>query len=214
MQDDIQIRTLTNWFQLWTGYQQCILEELWYDPVKLSETKEPIKLLNKMFKSEVEWLKEKYSSIMTNGAILKDDILLDYLYIGQYDDDNITLLLCINNEMYDIRLVKHIMEEIKGKINFIFPYNPTGNMYMYLSKTMREPCKYQLYYVNKKILLDNKYINSGNNIKFIRDKIKQLKRFTQEGVSFAIADLKNNKVYVDNDTYIYHPEYNSLQLEV
>lgn len=210
MQDNIQIRTLTMWFQLQTGCQQCILEELWYDPVKLTETKDPSEELNKRFKSEVEWMKEQYASIMTNGATLKDDVLLDYLYIGQYDDDNVSLFLCINNEMYDINLVKHIVEENQGKINFIFPYNPTENMYMYLSKTMIEPYKYQLYYVNKKILLDNKYINSGNNIKLIRDKIKQLKRFTREGVSFAIADLKNNKVYVDNDTYIYHPEYNSL----
>ena len=150
---------------------------------------------------------------MDNGTELDEAALLDYLYMGQYDDDNVSLLLCVNNEMYDIKLVKHIMEENKGKIDLIFPYNLTENMYIYLSKTKIEPYKYQLYYVNKKILMDNKYIISGNNIKLIKGKIKQLKRFIKEGVSFAIVDLKNNKVYVDNAAYIYHKEYNSLQLE-
>lgn len=214
MQDNIQIRTLTNWFQHQTGFNHCILDELWYDPVKLSEIKKHKKLLNKEYKSEVDWLKERYSSIMANGATLKDDVLLDYLYIGQYDDDDIALLLCINNEMYDIRLVKHIIEENKGKIDFVFPYNPTENMYMYLSGTMIEPCKYQLYYVNKKILTDNKYIISGNNMNLIKETMRKLKSAIKDDrVDFAIVDIKAKKVYVDDKTYIYHYETNTLDKE-
>lgn len=214
MQDNIQIRTLTNWFQHQTGFNHCILDELWYDPVKLSEIKKPTKLLNQKFKTEVEWLTTQYSSIMNNGAELKNDVLLDYLYIGQYDDDDVALLLCINNEMYDIRLMKHIIEENKGKIDFIFPYNPTENMYMYLSGTMIEPCKYQLYYVNKKILIDNKYIISGNNMSLIKETMGKLNSaIKDERVDFAIVDIRNKKVCVEETTYIYHPEANSLTLE-
>lgn len=215
MQDNIQIRTLTNWFQHQTGFNHCILDELWYDPVKLSEIKKHKKILNQKFKTEVDWLKERYSSIMANGATLKDDILLDYLYIGQYDDDDIALLLCINNEMYDIRLVKHIIEENKGRIDFVFPYNPTENMYMYLSGTMIEPCKYQLYYVNKKILTDNKYIISGNNMNLIKETMRKLKSAIKDDrVDFAIVEKGAKKVYINDQTYIYHPEANSLTLEV
>lgn len=214
MQDNIQIRTLTNWFQHQTGFNHCIFDELWDNPVKLLEIKKPTKLLNQKFKTEVEWLTTQYSSIMNNGAELKNDVLLDYLYIGQYDDDDVALLLCINNEMYDIRLMKHIIEENKGKIDFIFPYNPTENMYMYLSRTMIEPCKYQLYYVNKKILIDNKYIISGNNMSLIKETMGKLNSaIKDERVDFAIVDIRNKKVCVDDTTYIYHPEANSLTLE-
>lgn len=174
-----------------------------------------MKFINKHFKLEVDWLKEKYSSIMDNGTILKDDVLLDYLYIGQYEDDDIALLLRINNKVYDITLVKHIIEENKGKIDFVFPYNPTENMYMYLSGTMIEPCKYQLYYVNKKILIDNKYIISGNNMSLIKETIGKLNSaIKDERVDFAIVDIRNKKVCVEDTTYIYHPEANSLILEV
>lgn len=215
MQDNIQIRTLTNWFQHQTGFNLCILDELWDNPVKLLEMKNYKELLSKQFKSEVEWLKEKYASIMNNGAILEDEAILDNLYIAQYDDDDIALLLRINNEVYDIKLVRHIIEENKGKIDFVFPYNPTENMYMYISGTMTEPCRYQLYYVNKKNIIDNKYIISSNNMKLIKDTIKKMKKeIKDDRVDFAIVEKGAKKVYINDQTYIYHYEANSLTVEV